>query len=799
MKRLVFLASCLIASTALALPVKLANPGAEEARGDMPAGVEVWTSDNVTARFARDTQIKHSGAASFYIHNLGTDRPQDSRSAVYIFNGPLTPGLNYTATGWVKTRDAVEAGLSLRTKSAQGAWVEAHPTCDKITGTNDWTRIQCTWTATPGQATFQLFLIVRVKGEAWFDDLEVHDDFELPARANAFKAQGEELNQLIKRLKRLSGKRGADLAAESLPNLARLSSAINDYQRTLAQAMQAGDVLPAMRLERFQLSQQSSVAMLGAQRLDANCRVIEAAGKRAAAGYVTGWASPMSHVFLRDCPFAWQTGKPGHILAAKGETEAIQLVLLPPALDLKQVTISARALTSRAGTLAADRITVQPVGFVKTTVAPTDRTIPVERDYQGWWPDPLLDNFAFDVRRGDTQPVWISVNVPLDQPAGVYRGSIRVEAAGLPGRDVPLVVEVADLVQPDRNPWALRNLLSFHEPRAARFYGKRWTPDMQGKFFDFLLDRRVCVLSMYGNEDYETVENLKRFAARGQNVFLLDWYNQDGHVIDSKAMEMRQRVSRFYTVLKELGYIDRAYVYGWDEIGEPEERPDRYAEVRYAAEVLAKEFPGIRLLSAGTDRSYGTKSPLQGLSNMAFCPLMTWDAGAARQSRTAGNQVWWYEINWTIDQPLIRSRMIAWQTYKLDADGFLIWTLNRWVNNDDKFIQQTILADYWNPTLDGGYENSSALYVYPGENGPISSLRLENFRDGSEDYGLLSEARKRLAATRDDAVRRRLQDAIAVSDDLTRDLRTFTTDPDLLMRHREKLIRALVAAGKQKR
>ena len=249
---------------------------------------------------------------------------------------------------------------------------------------------------------------------------------------------------------------------------------------------------------------------------------------------------------------------------------------------------------------------------------------------------------------------------------------------------------------------------------------------MQARFSDFLLDRRVNVISMYGNEDYETVANMRRFAARGQNVFKLDWYTQTDQVRDSAARGLQRRVGAFYPAMKQLGYLDRAYVYGWDEVSEPESRPDLYDEIRYAAEVLAREFPGVRLLSAGTDRSYGTASPLKGLTNMAFCPAMRWDAAAARRSQAAGNQVWWYDVT-----------------------------------------------------------------VYPGEDGPIASLRLENFRDGSEDYGLLQEARRRLAATQRGAERRLLRKATAVGDDFARDLSTFTDEVSLLRRQRERLIRAL--------
>ena len=72
------------------------------------------------------------------------------------------------------------------------------------------------------------------------------------------------------------------------------------------------------------------------------------------------------------------------------------------------------------------------------------------------------------------------------------------------------------------------------------------------------------------------------------------------------------------------------------------------------------------------------------------------------------------------------------------------------------------------------------MYIYPGENRPIASLRLENLRDGIEDYELLVAAEKRGVG-------------IDISDELTRDLAHYTTDPAVLSAHRARVTRALEA------
>ena len=124
-----------------------------------------------------------------------------------------------------------------------------------------------------------------------------------------------------------------------------------------------------------------------------------------------------------------------------------------------------------------------------------------------------------------------------------------------------------------------------------------------------------------------------------------------------------------------------------------------------------------------------------------------------------------------------------------------MWCLNRWKKND-KPIGTRILTE-WNPFLDGVCPNSSAMYVYPGEHGPVSSLRLENFRDGIEDYELLVAARRMLETLKargaDAAERSDLEAALRIDDELSRSLTEYTTDPAVLAEHRERLLRALVA------
>jgi len=136
------------------------------------------------------------------------------------------------------------------------------------------------------------------------------------------------------------------------------------------------------------------------------------------------------------------------------------------------------------------------------------------------------------------------------------------------------------------------------------------------------------------------------------------------------------------------------------------------------------------------------------------------------------------------------------------AEGFLFWCLNRFVGNDKPVFDpdDPKTRTDWNPALDGGYENSTAMYVYPGRDGPVSSLRLENFRDGIEDYELLLTARERLARLEegtgaDAAAIAKLRAAVSLEDSFVKDHADYSKDPTALERHRAALIRAIEGAS----
>lgn len=75
--------------------------------------------------------------------------------------------------------------------------------------------------------------------------------------------------------------------------------------------------------------------------------------------------------------------------------------------------------------------------------------------------------------------------------------------------------------------------------------------------------------------------------------------------------------------------------------------------------------------------------------------------------------------------PAIESRMLPWIAAHYQLDGYLRWAYNSWSDKDP----------YNNPVFN--FIQGDDYYIYPGKNGPISSIRWELLKEGIEDFELL--------------------------------------------------------------
>jgi hypothetical protein len=117
-------------------------------------------------------------------------------------------------------------------------------------------------------------------------------------------------------------------------------------------------------------------------------------------------------------------------------------------------------------------------------------------------------------------------------------------------------------------------------------------------------------------------------------------------------------------------------------------------------------------------------------------------AGFFDTQRAVGDRVWFYTcctpgggwLNRLLDMELLRPALFGWGAVRFGLDGFLHWGLNHYRADQDPFAQ-SVVGHPGDVQLPAG----DTHIIYPGSDGPWSSVRLEAQREGFEDYELLRQ------------------------------------------------------------
>lgn len=91
--------------------------------------------------------------------------------------------------------------------------------------------------------------------------------------------------------------------------------------------------------------------------------------------------------------------------------------------------------------------------------------------------------------------------------------------------------------------------------------------------------------------------------------------------------------------------------------------------------------------------------------------------------------------NRLLDIPLLKTRLLHWGNSKYGFTGYLHWGFNCYRENQHPFLHT---SPFFTATRFEAYLPPGDTHlVYPGKNGPIGSVRLEQMRAGVEDHELL--------------------------------------------------------------
>ena len=489
-------------------------------------------------------------------------------------------------------------------------------------------------------------------------------------------------------------------------------------------------------------------------------------------------------------------GTPLKIELARREREGVQLVVVPFDRDLQGVFAAWTDLEGPNGaTLCARNLRVDVVGYVKTT--PGGYPAP----WTGWWPDPLLPLEPTDVPVDRIQPLWITAYAPPGTRAGIYRGNVTVTTTNAGSSHIPLEVEVWDYDLPLRGKFKTAIGTRFTRD-IARWY---WFDKVEDTFnspqtiprafrlkmYDLFLEHRVNPCALFERHTMPDKQDVPYCLERGLNAIAM--LIPPGKVDEPVV----QHVKGWHDFLKEKGCLDLLYVFGYDEV---EGRPDVIPIMEQQRPRLKAMFPQIPI-SGTINRPHSKWDPF---IDIWIPTTYEYDRDVWVDHRQkSGDTVWWYTAcevppfaGVLLDVPAIKHRVLFWQNFKYRVPGYLYYLTTGWRENERGRGKPRWPDVPWITATFDGTHNGCGQLLYPGKEGLLSSVRFEIIRDGIEDYeafAVLEEFTDELEKSgRNPTLVASSRKTLGIPPQVTRDLRNYTDDPLVLLKHRRLLARQIV-------
>ncbi|GAA1249691.1 DUF4091 domain-containing protein [Streptomyces javensis] len=434
--------------------------------------------------------------------------------------------------------------------------------------------------------------------------------------------------------------------------------------------------------------------------------------------------------------------------------------------------------------------------------------------------DPLEERPSVDVPAYAAQPLWFTFHVPEKARPGTYRGTVKVDADGRTQATYPLTIEVEDASAPDSDDYRFFLDVWAQPETIARAHGvKRWS-DKHWKLIESygrdLASRGQKVINTtivdnpwhhqwsLGARESQTATPYTSMVGWTWNgkAFSFDFSRWDKYVRTARGAGLGPDIGAFSMLAfqdeEHLTYTDTRTgrtVYenvdlggdrwrqawgaflpafekhlrakGWlkDTWLSFDERPlSTMTVVKDFVHEVAPVFDD-RISVAGSISTEGVASNLS--VDWGGIDAMTKEKVAER--RAAGKITTFYVYgspahpNTLSYSPAVESRMLPWISAQRNLDGFLRWSYNSWTS--DPFKQPVHI-----------FTQGDEYLVYPGEDGPMSSIRWEQLKEGIEDYELIAQLREKEADGADsDALAEALATATRNLDGRTKDVTDIET------------------------
>lgn len=432
-------------------------------------------------------------------------------------------------------------------------------------------------------------------------------------------------------------------------------------------------------------------------------------------------------------------------------------------------------LVSGESTIPADALKARLIGAVSTPEAGTVMEV-------------LEDFDSISLIR--SAAIHINASIPKGIPAGIYTGRVIVEVGEEQAAACDIEVEVADVDLPDVRDWDfflnvwmnpttvarlhkapmwsdqhfevlkpyIEDLASHGQktvvaPIIFRAWGTQtedpypnsviWKKRGDSYEFDFSIFERYVDLHAACGIDraihcYSVVQGPGHRETNTIEYIDLEDGQTRRHEVRVGSEEYSSIWKQFFNAFREYltskGWLEKTYI-AFDE--QPEEAmnivmamlnehaPD--FKVALAANTRSDKFlsfDDLCLSGIFNDQGISEAAPAERRAQSIAQVLNSCKAGTADMLTTFYVCCGPAYPNTFCFSPLVESRMMGWLAVQGGYEGFLRWSYNDWSENP-----------FTHPEY-APFPTGDVHFIYPGANGPASSLRWEQLREGIQDYEL---------------------------------------------------------------
>jgi len=483
---------------------------------------------------------------------------------------------------------------------------------------------------------------------------------------------------------------------------------------------------------------------------------------------------------------------------ARNESEPLQ-VALRSGRAMAGVRVEVAPLVGPGGAQLEQTVHVvgyvpidHPTAYYRSDTPAWHRRIPQRPgSCDGWpglWPDPLLPRAELDLPANMTHAVWITVKAASDARPGDYSGRVRLVHGGATVAQLPVSAHVWNFTLPEEN-----HVAAIYDVRMTARDG--WWGAAPAELYDpavrLMAQRRLCgdriqPSPKFRYENGQATADFAEFDRAAEvyfhelrmpfsymphDFYLFGW----GHPPSKKFGEqpypgqppfegadrsqLRPEFKRAYQACLRL-FWDHVKQKGWHKrfvLYISDEPYDRHEHIRAQMKALCRMIhevdPAIPVYSSTWHHvpDWDGSLDIWGIGHDGRVPVEKMAA-----LRAGGARIWFTtDGQMCTDTPCCAvERLLPHYCFKSGAETYEFWGVGWLTYNPYQFGWHAYIHQSGEPGKSTWvrYPNGDGFLIYPGKPighpGLVSSIRLEQAREGVEDYEYLYLLGQRVAAAK---------------------------------------------------